>query len=435
MKLRTMSSFFENSVLLFLLVIATGAGLGAYIARQEGTTTAYAYSGGNRLIQVIFSTLYLYFFFQVARRYQEGLALIKQEKWIAAFWLWALASSAWSVASSYTVVHWIALLGTGIIGLYLAIRFEPDEQLNVVAGCLATVAIASLLVVVFLPGIGLAPGGAWQGVFFPKNSLGRMMALGTFVFVLLVIERRRKRWVCISMAVLCAVLLLLSQSATAIVVCVLMLALLPFRKLLTMGNRLLVPLLAFFSMLIMPVLAWLAGNSNAILRILGRDNSFTGRIPLWNVVLQEIASRPLFGFGYGAFWTTGEADRVRTTIGWNAPHAHNGFLEMLLGVGLIGGAFFTIGLLRNLGLAVRAARRGDQIGESWPLFFIVFNLFYSLTESSLLGANSILTMLFVANSYWVVRARYQAEEITDEPVESSEDSPSPDSLDYAPIEV
>jgi len=83
-----------------------------------------------------------------------------------------------------------------------------------------------------------------------------------------------------------------------------MLAILPFRKLLTMGNRLLVPLLAFFSMLVTPVIAWLAGNSNAILRILGRDNSFTGRIPLWNVVLQEIASRPLFGFGYGAFWTT-----------------------------------------------------------------------------------------------------------------------------------
>lgn len=260
-----------------------------------------------------------------------------------------------------------------------------------------------------------------------------MMALGTFIFVLLAIERRRKRWICISMAVLCAVLLLLSQSATAIVVCVLMLTLLPFRKLLTMGNRVLIPLLAFFSMLVMPFIAWLVGNSNAILRILGRDNSFTGRIPLWNVVLQEIASRPLFGFGYGAFWATGEADRVRATIGWNAPHAHNGFLEMLLGVGLIGGAFFSIGLLRNLGFAVHAARIGGQIGDSWPLFFIVFNLLYSLTESSLLGANSILTMLFVANSYWVVRARFQAEEATDKTFESAENSP--DSLDYAPIEI
>jgi exopolysaccharide production protein ExoQ len=432
MKPRTASTF-ENIVLFVLLVIATGAGLGAYIARQEGSTTAYAYSGGNRLIQVIFSTMYLYFSFKLIGRYKEALVLIKQEKWIAAFWLWALASSAWSVASSFTVVHWIALLGTGIVGLYIALRFEPGEQLNLVAGCLAAVAIASVLVALFLPGIGLAPGGAWQGVFFPKNSLGRMMALGTFIFVLLVIERRRKRWLCISMAVLCAFLLLLSQSATAIVVCVLMLALLPFRKLLTMGNRLLIPLLAFFSMLVMPFIAWLAGNSNAILRVLGRDNSFTGRIPLWNVVLQEIGSRPLFGFGYGAFWTTGEADRVRATIGWNAPHAHNGFLEMLLGVGLIGGAFFSIGLLRNLGLAVRAARAGGQIGESWPLFFIVFNLLYSLTESSLLGANSILTMLFVANSYWVVRARFQTEEAADETFESAENSP--DSLDYAPVEI
>lgn len=433
MKLR-LDSHFETVVLFFMLVIATGAGLGAYIARQEGGTAA-AYSGGNRVIQLIFSALYLYFFFLIARRYKQALALIREEKWIASFWLWALASAAWSVASSFTVVHWIALLGTGMVGLYIGIRFEPWEQLNLLAGCLAAVAFASLLVALFLPNIGLAPGGAWQGVFFPKNSLGRMMALGTFCFVLLAIERRRKRWISIAMAVFCSVLLLLSQSATAIVVCIFMLGLLPFRKLLTLGNRLLVPLLAFFCMLVMPFVAWLAENSTTILRILGRDNSFTGRIPLWDIILQEIASRPVFGFGYGAFWTTGEATHVWATIGWNAPNAHNGFLEILLGVGLVGGVLFLMGLLRNLSLAVRAARTSGEVGESWPLFFLIFNLLYSLTESSLLSANFILTILFVANSYWVVRARSRTEEIGDEESESTENSSSAESLDYAPVET
>jgi len=90
---------------------------------------------------------------------------------------------------------------------------------------------------------------------------------------------------------------------------------------------------------------------------------------------------------------------------------------MLLGVGLIGGTFFSIGLLRNLGLAVRAARRGGQIGESWPLFFIVFNLLYSLTESSLLGANShIDDVVRRGTPTGVVRARFQTEEATDERV-------------------
>jgi exopolysaccharide production protein ExoQ len=431
---RRTNSIFETIVLFFMMVIATGAGLGAYIARQEGGTVT-AYNGGNRVIQLIFSSLYVYFFFLVARRHKQALALIKQEKWIGAFWIWALASAAWSVAGSFTVVHWIALLGTGMVGLYIALRFEPAEQLNLVAGCLAAVAIASLLVVLFAPSIGLAPGGAWQGVFYPKNSMGRMMALGTFCFVLLVIERRQRRGICIAMAILCAVLMLLSQSATAIVVCVFMLALLPFRKLLTFGNRLLVPLLAFFFMLVMPLIAWLADNSITILRILGRDNSFTGRFPLWEVLLQEIGSRPIFGFGYGAFWTTGEADRVRATIGWSAPNAHNGFLEILIGVGLVGGAFFLIGLLRNIGLAVAAARTGGHVGESWPLFFIIFNLLYSLTESSLLTANFILTILFVANSYWVVRARFRTQEVDDQEPESLEDISSPESLDYAPVET
>jgi hypothetical protein len=210
MRTRTDSGI-ETIVLFVLLVIATGAGLGAYIARQEAGA-AYAYNGGNRLIQLIFSTFYMYFFFRIGQRYKDAFALIRQEKWIAAFWLWALVSAAWSVASSLTIVHWLALLGTGIVGLYIGMCFKPKEQLNLVAGCLAVVAIASLLTVLAFPEIGLASDGAWQGLFFPKNSLGRMMALGTFCFVFLAIEQRRRRWICIAMAVLCGFLLLLSHS-------------------------------------------------------------------------------------------------------------------------------------------------------------------------------------------------------------------------------
>jgi exopolysaccharide production protein ExoQ len=180
---------------------------------------------------------------------------------------------------------------------------------------------------------------------------------------------------------------------------------LPFRRLLSLGNRLLVPLIAFSSMLVVPLVVWLAMNSKVILEILGRDNSLTGRLPLWAVVIQEISSRPFLGFGYGAFWTTGEADRVRATIGWNAPNAHNGFLEIVLGVGFAGAALLSIALLRNLSLAVRAIRDGHDVAQSWPLFFFIFNLLYSMTESSLLNANFILSILFVANTYWLVRWR------------------------------
>jgi exopolysaccharide production protein ExoQ len=414
---RNSNSIFEKLALFALLTVSTGAGLGSYIAQQQGGA-AYAYSGGNHAIQLLFSSLYLYFFFRVARQYRDALDLIKQEKWIAAFWLWALASSVWSVAPSFTVTHWIALFGTGLVGLYIGMRFEPLEQLQLVCLVLGAAAIASLAVAVAMPSIGMAPDGAWQGVFFPKNSLGRMMALGTISFVFLAIEKGGKRWLAVVMACFCGVLLLLSHSATAIVVCVLMLALLPFRKLLALGNRLLVPLLAFCSMFLVPLLVWLAMNSKAILEILGRDNSLTGRLPLWAIVLDEIASQPVFGYGYGAFWTTGEADRVRATIGWNAPNAHNGFLEILLGVGLIGAGFLLIGLLRSLTFAVRAVRSESAAG-SWPLFFFIFNLLYSMTESSLLSANFILSILFVANSYWLVRAGIDMETAEDAEAEES----------------
>jgi exopolysaccharide production protein ExoQ len=414
-------SIIEYLALIAVLALAAGAGLGPYIAQQEGGA-AYAYSGGNHFIQLMFSSLYMYFVFRVSKQFREALELIKQEKWIAAFWVWALLSAGWSVATSYTVVHWIALFGTGVAGLYIGMNFEPREQLDLLALVLAAVAIASVIVAVAIPSVGVAPGGAWQGVFFPKNSLGRMMALGTLCFVFIALERGVKRWICVPMAGLCVVLLYLSQSATAIVVAVFMLSLLPFRRLLTLGNRLLVPVIAFFSMIMVPLAVWLAMNSKAILDILGRDNSLTGRLPLWAVVMQEISTRPLLGFGYGAFWTTGEADRVRGTIGWAAPNAHNGFLEILLGAGILGAGLLSIGLLRNLSLAVRSIRDNEEVSQSWPLFFLIFNLLYSMTESSLLNANFILSILFVANTYWLIRWRGQEAE---QSVTEEDGDPSP----------
>jgi O-antigen ligase len=214
-----------------------------------------------------------------------------------------------------------------------------------------------------------------------------------------------------------------------------MMALLPFRKLLvTLGSRLLVPAFTFLCILAIPSIAWLAENSTTILHFLGRDTNLTGRLPLWSVVMQEISSRPFFGFGYGAFWTTGEADQVRAAIGWNPPNAHNGFLEILLGVGLVGGAFVLFGLIRNLSLALRAARVGEDVSDSWPLFFLIFLLLYSITESSLLSANSILTVLFVANSYWVVRARFRVAETEEQESETEENYSAPESIGYAPLE-
>jgi len=64
----------------------------------------------------------------------------------------------------------------------------------------------------------------------------------------------------------------------------------------------------------------------------------TGRTDLWFYVLDAIREKPLFGWGYMAFWTPDgtSATYIQNQIRWPAPNAHNGYLELALGLGLVG---------------------------------------------------------------------------------------------------
>lgn len=78
------------------------------------------------------------------------------------------------------------------------------------------------------------------------------------------------------------------------------------------------------------------------LATLGRDaesadpRNLTGRLPIWQHVIQEVADRPILGYGYGAFWTMSRLAEFERQNGWALYHAHSTYLETLLNVGLVG---------------------------------------------------------------------------------------------------
>jgi exopolysaccharide production protein ExoQ len=403
--------------------MATGGGVGIYLGQESTTLSSYASTSGNVIIQLTFSLLYLFFFRLVVVRYRSALPLMFRETWIAALCFFALMSTAWSLDPGMTLRRGVALLGTTVVGSYIGLRMGPKQQLNFVAGCIGLTAIASLLVCIAIPSIGIASYGEWQGVFEVKNVLGRMMALGVICFAVLAMGNRERRWRYGAMMALCFSLLILSRSATATVVCLAIVCLLPFRKLLNLSPRSLIPVLIVWLIIAVPITLWAQEHSDAVFDVLGRTSSLTGRLPLWHYVKEEILERPVLGYGYSAFWTSSEGDRIRDLIGWEAPHAHNGFLETTLGLGFIGGALLIIGMWKNLVLGIAAARTGHEIEDFWPLVYLIFTVLSNLTESSLLAANSFLWMLYVANAYWLTRTSLCAQEqYEDEHLEDAEGS-------------
>ena len=398
-------SILERILLFVLLVLASGAGQGIF-ANPNVTTTAE----GQPLTQVAFAGLYLVFFLILLWKFRKtALFLIVKEKWTFLLCTWVLASTLWSVGPGETIRRALALVGTSIVGLYIGMRLEPKEQLKMIALIAGIGAIGSLAAGVLFPGIGITADGSWQGVYFPKNSLGRMMALSAICFALLALGERRRRPIRIAMFLLSCLLLVLSKSATAVVVSFLIFALLPFRKLLYLRSRTFAAVSLVGGAVLATVALWTADHLDDLLLSLGRTSSLTGRIPLWGYVIKAIAERPFKGYGFGAFWNSWPGERVSDAAAWEVavPHAHNGFLEMGLGIGAIGLVILGIGMVVNFISAVRVARSNRAVDQAWPLLLIIFTVLYNLTETSLLAVNSLMWMAYVANAFWLVRTTHE----------------------------
>jgi exopolysaccharide production protein ExoQ len=407
---------FGRIILFLLLVLLSGAGQAFLVT--PGVTTS---SAGQPGTQAALSLIYLGILLIMLRKFRKtALSLVLKERWTMVLCIWAVASTLWSVGPAESLRHSLALVGTSIAGLYIGMRYEPKQQLKMFALVIGLGAIASLIAGLLFPGIGFTPDGSWQGVYHLKNSLGRIMAFGAICFALLALSERRHRAARIAMLLLCCVLLVLSRSATAVVVSLVMFALLPLRKALYLRMRPLIALAALLPVFVATVGFWVIENSDKILQGLGRTASLTGRIPLWQLVIKEIALRPIMGYGFTAFWTSWEGERVSDTVNWEAavPNAHNGFLELWLGIGMIGVAIMLLSMWRNLVSGLRVAKARPAIDQSWPLLLLAFTVLYNLTETSLPAVNSLMWMAYIANSFWLVRTSEEerlAPELVEEP--------------------
>jgi exopolysaccharide production protein ExoQ len=108
--------------------------------------------------------------------------------------------------------------------------------------------------------------------------------------------------------------------------------------------------------------------------------NLTGRAPLWQAVVEEVGQRPWLGAGFAAFWGSLDVLNSFQAQDLAAPSAHNGYLEELLGTGVVGLAILLGFCLAVLTVVRRQARRGDPLG--WLVFlYMVYYLLLNLTNA------------------------------------------------------
>lgn len=403
------TSNLTKAFVVLVLLLSTGA----LLPLLGGGNDTINSTQGGLATQLAWFGIYGITFLLIVARWQEFSRVIMRDKLLLLLVSIALLSVLWSAAPEATIRRGTALLGTTLFGAYLAVRYDQEELLRLLAWALGIAVLLSLVFALALPSYGVVSGDApsytgkegWRGTYEEKNALGSTMALSAVVFLLLALSRHKHRWVLWACFGLSVCLLLLSNSMTALVSLVILLALLPLYKALRWQYTLVVPLFAVAIFVGGTVAAWLLGNTESILATLGRDATLTGRTEIWPAVLESIWQRPWLGYGYGGFWLgwAGESAhlwlRTASLFGpqpVGPDHAHNGFLDLWLNIGLLGVSVFTVGLLLAFFKAVAQVRLTRTAEAFWPLAYLTLMLLYASVDFPVLRHYSILWVLYVA---------------------------------------
>ena len=318
---------------------------------------------------------------------------------------YAIASSLWSDAKTLVLKRSVSLFGTVMVALYLPARLGFDGAVRLVARSIATAAILSLLAGILYPRVGIMHSfgnyGRWRGIFAYKNPLAQVMGIGVMLeyYILLASKKR----ILSSLFILLEVfLIVIAGSATVLGLLVFATAALIAYLIATRGGAFR-PLIVI---LVAPIAAVLAItvvlNPNLLFAVLGRDASFTGRTQLWALAWQATLDAPIFGHGFQGFWDSGDqiVGEIWSAIGWFAPNAHNGYLEVALELGAVGIFLLSCLLIETLVriLALFSLKTAsNQIALSLIVFFSV--MIQSGTEAVLLRQTDIDWFMIVLLSF------------------------------------
>lgn len=322
-------------------------------------------------------------------------------------------SSLWSMATRRSAEQAV-LLAAGTAAFLLAgARFSATRALGAVWGALQVGTVASLVAGALEWRFAVDRNGDLAGIYFNRNSLGAVAALGVLTSGMLgwVMVRRWHRsgqyrhGVGVVVVVAAGVVdagawarsgsltpafaVVVASSAAALV----FMATRPGPTL-WMRRRVAAVLSAMGVVIAVAAVAargWLTD-------VLGRSPTFSGRTEIWAEVVEAWQRKPWVGFGWMAVWfdpelRAGLVERRRDVF-----EAHSGYLEVLVGAGVIGAMALATVVVVVVAAVTGRVRSSTSPGHDpmalWCVMAVTFALAANLGETYV-GANLVVWSVFV----------------------------------------
>jgi O-antigen ligase len=240
--------------------------------------------------------------------------------------------------------------------------------------------------------------GAWMGIFNTHDACSITVAFLLSVPFYMRPSSSFSRLARIVYIVLSLLLIVMSQGRTGWIVAAFLLLYVSVTKYLKRYRAKDVIPIAFLSGAAAVVaVAGVVQYYTAIVLLLGKDPTLTGRTAIWRLSIAAAMKRPLLGYGYRAFWhgLQGESANLSLAGGWIIPAAHNGFLDLWLGLGAVGVGAVVYSMFRAAKNAFTCFRAGSSSAAEWYLCIVFVTIVSNVAQLTLMVPSYLGWTLYV----------------------------------------
>lgn len=402
----------DTVLFLYLFVIFAGYIFKLGQPRSDLTFDPYAAGEGSIFEQIrvgVFLCVGIWLQFVTQNSWRSWNNIISILRLFTPLLFWILFSIVWSDFPDISMRRGLRFLIEFIALICFAATYSDQYRLlRVVFLCFGFIVILDIALFA-LPDVSYTPIG-YAGVHGEKNQAGAFcfVALSIFLSAFLVPRIFPVRLISLGLVGLCVWILSVSLCKTAW-------GLTPIVLLVTSGLMLIRRLPPSYAIATLGMGGLGAIIASALIANLGRsafliatvdDPTLTDRDRVWDYVLYRFSESPIIGHGYGALWNTDAASFAvprEFGVSINVGQAHNGYIDILAQLGVVG---LILTILLFVAILFRLVWTNDTRIITFIAIYITIGIFlYNITESTLLSNGSELWVYFVLIISYVLLTR------------------------------
>lgn len=368
---------------------------------------SFSYQAWLELVYWLLATLLVFWLLVRSGNLAKYFRNWSKQPLLVGFLAICTATVFWSVAPIATLFHVIVLSCATSIAAYIGMRCKLNELLQYLSWFGAVVVFASIYLALVDPPNGMQTfygPDVWRGIFWHKNHLGSVTAFFSAVLLLHILDvraRATKVTTIVLVLIYAGTLLAIYKShsaggylvATILHITVIMSLLwIRFAKFLRWRDYVLL------AIAVLSIVGILLVNLDIVFSTFGKNTTLTGRTNLWAYLLEAVVSnRPFLGYGIGSLWGDDQfRSQIHEMIGWYQPViGDNGFIDILLGVGLVGLVVIAANFVVAWRGAIRYLLAEKNVSSCLPLLIMSFAVFSNISFSLLIEIEVLVWGLMV----------------------------------------